>query len=264
MSFVMAKIAWLVLNPANLLFALMVIGALCLWLGAPKLGRRVITFSLVITMLVMIFPLGSWMLRALEDRFPRQPLPENVAGIIVLGGSSQPGLARDRGVLALNGSVERLHGFARLARRYPKAVLVFTGGSGDPFDQTHREADAAGPVLLEMGIPKSRLILERNSRNTFENAILTRKLLGDRAGGRWILVTSASHMPRAIGAFRRAGWDVTAFPVDYQTYRKHRWIAFQGPHGALGLLGRGLHEWLGLVWYWLNDRTNSLFPGPEE
>ena len=264
MSFVFAKIAWLVLNPANLLFALTVIGALCLWLGAPHLGRRLITFSLVVTLLVMVFPLGAWMLRALEDRFPRRPLPEAVAGIVVLGGSSQPGLARDRGVLALNGSSERLHGFVRLARKYPNAVLVFTGGSGNPFDQTHREADAAGPLLEEMGIPKSRLILERNSRNTYENAVLAKKLLGDRAKGRWVLVTSAWHMPRAMGAFRRAGWTVTAYPVDYQTRRKHQWVSLQPPHSALGNLGRALHEWVGLIWYRVNGRTNSVFPGPEQ
>ena len=154
-------------------------------------------------------------------------------------------------------------GFVRLARRYPNATLVFTGGSGNPLDQTHREADAAGPVLEEMGIPKARLELERNSRNTHENAVLTRKLLGDRAKGRWILVTSAWHMPRAMGAFRKAGWDVVAYPVDYRTHRAHRWITFQAPQRALGSLGRALHEWAGLTWYHLMGRSDSLFPGPK-
>ena len=263
MSFLLAKFAWLVLNPANLLFLLLLVGVVCLWLGAPTLGRRLITFSLAVTVLFMVVPVGAWMLRALEDRFPRTPLPNEVAGIIVLGGSSQPSLARDRGVLALNGSIERLHGFVRLARRYPNATLVFTGGSGNPLDQTHREADAAGPVLEEMGIPKARLELERNSRNTHENAVLTRKLLGDRAKGRWILVTSAWHMPRAMGAFRKAGWDVVAYPVDYRTHRAHRWITFQAPQRALGSLGRALHEWAGLTWYHLMGRSDSLFPGPK-
>lgn len=263
MSFVLAKIAWVVLNPANLLFAILAIGVICLWLGATGFGRKLITFSVVATLLLMVFPVGVWMLRALEERFPRRALPADIAGIVVLGGSSQPELARDRGVFALNGSIERLHGFVRLARKYPNARLVFTGGSGDPFDQTHREADAALPVLEELGIPKSRLTLERNSRNTYENAVLTRKLLGDKATGRWILVTSAWHMPRAMGTFRKAGWDVVAYPVDYQTRRAHRWVVLQGPQRALGTLGKALREWAGLAWYYLNGRADALFPEPK-
>ncbi len=262
MSFVGTKLAWLLFNPANLLFAMLVIGVICLWLGAANFGRKLITISLVTTIALMVFPVGTWLVRALEDRFARASLPDQVAGIIVLGGSSQPGLARDRGVLALNGSVERLHGFARLARKYPSAQLVFSGGSGDPFDQTNKEADAAGPILVELGVARERMILERQSRNTYENATLSRKLLGKKATGLWILVTSARHMPRAIGAFRHAGWDVIAYPVDYQPRRAHTWIAFQSPHRALGLLNHGLHEWLGLVWYRLTDRSNDLFPGP--
>ena len=262
MSFIGTKLAWLVFNPANLLFLLLIFGAICLWLGAASFGRKLITTSLVITIALMVFPVGTWLVRALEDRFTRTPMPDQIAGIIVLGGSTQPGLARDRGVLALNGSVERLHGFARLARKYPNTQLVFTGGSGNPFDQTHKEADAAGPILVELGVPRHRMILERQSRNTYENATLSRKLLGDKAKGWWILVTSARHMPRAMGAFRRAGWDVIAYPVDYQTRSTHTWIAFQSPQRALGLLNHGLHEWLGLLWYWVTDRSNDFFPGP--
>ncbi len=264
MSFFWSKIAWLILNPANLLFAMLVIGVICLWLGARGFGRKLITFSLAVTILLMIFPVGTWLVRGLEDRFPRVALPDQVAGVIVLGGSSQPALARDRGVLALNGSIERLHGFVRLARKYPKAQLVFTGGSGNPFDQTHKEADTAGPLLLELGVAKDRLLLERQSRNTYENALLSRKLLGDKTKGRWVLVTSARHMPRAMGVFRKAGWDVVAYPVDYQTRRAHQWVSFQSPHRALALLNHGLREWLGLIWYRLNGRTADIFPGPRK
>jgi uncharacterized SAM-binding protein YcdF (DUF218 family) len=264
MSFVWTKILWLVLNPANLMFILLLIGALCLWLGAINFGRKLITFCLVIILLLMAFPVGTWLVRALEDRFPRIALPDNVAGIIVLGGSSQPQLAADRGVLALNGSVERLHAFARLARKYPDARLVFTGGSGNPFDQRHKEADAAGPLLVELGVARDRLILERESRNTYENATLSRKLLGAKANGRWVLITSARHMPRAMGAFRHAGWDVIAYPVDYSTRRTHTWISFQSPVRALGLLNHGLREWLGLIWYRLTDRSGDLFPAPTQ
>lgn len=262
MSFFWAKLMWLILNPANLLFGMMAIGVICLWLGAAGFGRKLITLSLAVTVLLMVFPVGTWLVRTLEDRFDRGPLPEQVAGVIVLGGSSQTDLARDRGVTALNGSVERLLGFVRLARKYPDALLVFTGGSGNPFNQKYKEADAAGPLLVELGVAKARLILERESRNTHENAVLTRKLLGAKAKGVWVLVTSARHMPRAMGAFRQAGWDVVAYPVDYQTKREGSWVTFQSPLRALGLLNHALHEWLGLAWYRLKGRTDDIFPGP--
>lgn len=263
MSFVLSKLAWTIFNPAMLLFMTLALGVVLLWIGSATWGRRLVTFSVVVTAVLMVFPVGTWLLQALENRFPRTALPRDVAGIIVLGGSAQPEFARTRQVVALNGSAERLLGFVRLARKYPDAHLVFTGGSGDPFDQKTREADIAAPILMEMGIPPARLVLERESRNTWENAVLSRKLIGPRAGGVWVLVTSARHMPRAMGAFRRAGWRVIAYPVDYGSETGFRWIGFRGPAKALRTLKTATREWVGLIWYWLRGRSDDVFPAPE-
>lgn len=106
---------------------------------------------------------------------------------------------------------------AALARRYPQARLVFTGGSGNLGGGSPSESEIVGRYADPMGLPRTRLILEDRSRNTRENAAFTADMVKPKPGERWLLVTSAWHMPRAIGCFRQAGFAVIAYPVDYRT-----------------------------------------------
>ena len=100
--------------------------------------------------------------------------------------------------------------------RYPNARIVFTGGSANLISNDAKEADYAAEIFESLGIPKSRLIMERASRNTYENAEFTKELVAPKPGERWLLVTSAFHMPRSIGLFRKAGFAVEAYPVDWR------------------------------------------------
>jgi uncharacterized SAM-binding protein YcdF (DUF218 family) len=113
-----------------------------------------------------------------------------------------------------------------------------------------------------LGLPPGRVLFESASRTTFENAILSRDLVAPSPGQTWLLVTSASHMPRSVGVFRRAGWPVMPWPVGYKTMR-----AGAAPFAlTLGVrienLDWAFHEWIGLVAYRLMDRTDSWFPAP--
>ena len=166
-------------------------------------------------------------------------------------------------MVTVNGAVERLTAFADLADRYPDAKLVFTGGSGALTDQSLKEADFAAPVLLRMGVALDRVIFESQSRNTAENASMTREILASAPRGTWILVTSAFHMPRAVGVFRENGWQVFPYPVDYVTRREVRPILQVGLRSGLNSLAAAAHEWTGLTFYWLTGRTNDFFPGPQ-
>ena len=126
-----------------------------------------------------------------------------------------------------------------------------------------READYSAPILENLGIPKARLILERDSRNTWENAMFTKQLVAPKPGERWLLVTSAFHMPRSMGIFRKAGFDVEAYPVDWRMGGREDLFSFTNM-GADGL-GRtevAMREWIGLVAYRLMGRTGELLPGP--
>jgi uncharacterized SAM-binding protein YcdF (DUF218 family) len=262
MAFYLSKIAALLIDPVNLILLLMSIGVLALWFRRRRLGAWLVSIAFVLAVVPTVVPVGPWLLRTLEDRFPPSSLSPPPTGIIVLGGSMQPGLEADRDAIAVNGNIERLLVFAELARQFPDARLVFTGGTGSLLEPDLREADAAARFLDRLGIDPSRVLFERKSRNTFENAVFTRQAVRPGPGDRWLLVTSARHMPRAVGAFRQAGWRVDPFPVDYRTRRTLNPWRNLNFSARLGALRAALREWAGLVFYHATGRSSALFPAP--
>ena len=265
MFFWLSKILWFVVSPANVLLVGLIAGTLLLWTRWRRLGGWITSLVALAAVLVATLPVGEALLSRLEDRFPviqEPPLP--VDGIVVLGGVVNQLLTRSRGQMAIGGAVERLTELANLARMHPEAKIVFTGGSGDPFAQDLKEADVLAPLLRTLGLDPERVILENQSRNTYENAVYAREIAAPKPNQHWVLITSAFHMPRAVGCFRRAGWEgLVPYPVDFH-------FPPGGDHGlrfdlgsGLGWLSDGLHEWIGLLFYRLTDRTDAFFPGPQ-
>ncbi len=265
MFFSLSKILWFLVNPGNVLLILLIIGVLLLWTRWRRLGRGLVAAVAAVGLFLAVVPVGSWMLGVLEDRFPPlNELPVRVDGIIVAGGVVDPVMTRDRGQTAINGAVERLFEMAKLAERYPRARMVFSGGSGSLLYPDEKEAPLVIPLLRQLGVDPGRVIFEDQSRNTAENAVFSRRLAKPKPGETWLLITSAFHMPRTVGSFRQAGWRVTPYPVDYHT-RGERALPFRFNFNVgVGLLNRALHEYLGLLFYWLNGKTDELFPGPRE
>ena len=264
MFFVLSKILWALVNPGNLLLLLLVLGAVLLWTRWRRFGRWLVGFSTVAFLLLAVVPLGNWAFGVLENRFPPLvQLPERVDGIIVAGGIVNPVTSKDRGQLSINGAVERVYEMAVLSRRYPKARIVFSGGSGSLLYPDLKEAHAVVPLFRQLGVDTKRVIFEDQSRNTAENAVNTYRVIQPKGGETWLLVTSAFHMPRTVGSFRKAGWDVTPYPVDYNTRLTKALPVQFNFSGGVGSLGGAVHEFLGLFFYWLDGKTDELFPGPE-
>jgi uncharacterized SAM-binding protein YcdF (DUF218 family) len=263
MFFSLSKIFWFLVNPGSLFLLLLCLGCGLLWTPWKRAGRALLSFVVVIGLAAGTLPLGDSLFSVLEDRFPIvEELPDDIHGIVVLGGLSSPPLTVARGQVALNGAVERLTEFSALAKRYKDAKLVFSGGSGDLLNQKHKEAITLSPVFDLLGVDKERLLLEDQSRNTFENAVFSKRIAAPASGEKWLLITSAFHMPRAVGCFRKAGWDVVPYPVDFSTKPEPFFsLSFNLVRG-LGRLSGALHEWLGLVFYRLSGRTDNLFPAP--
>ncbi|MBF0248536.1 MAG: YdcF family protein, partial [Alphaproteobacteria bacterium] len=208
-----------------------------------------------------VFPTGYMLVSLLEDRFPVPELPDDVAGIIVLGGSVNPSLSQAREQVALNHNAARLTQFMVLANRYPDAKLVFTGGIGSLSGIGPTEASTAKLFFAEMGMDTNRVIFEDRSRNTMESAEYTKnfKATGD---GPWVLITSARHMPRAVGLFRRAGWDVTPYPVAYSALPL-RSVGFTPWFpGDFTHLNAAAYEWGGLLVAWAGGKIDDPFPAP--
>ncbi len=260
--FTLSQIARGLTQPGNALVLLLAFGLLLtLWRGTRRSGHRVMGVAAVLLVLIMLLPVGAWLLVPLENRFPRpEPMPETVAGIIVLGGGQDARLTVDRGAVTVNGAAERMIEGVGLMARYPDADVYFTGGLGVP---GMTEADVAREFFSLMGADMDRIRFEMGARNTYENAILLHDLVEPAPGQIWLLVTSASHMTRSVASFRQAGWSVTAYPVDYQTPRAGDWRIGFSASGHLRGLDIALHEYIGLIAYWALGRIDDPWPGPE-
>lgn len=250
--------------PFNLIIELGIVSLVLMATRFAAFGRKLAVVALGLLALVSFSPLGNLLLYPLESRFPPwDPSRGAPDGIIVLGGSIDPDLSAAHQTPVVRHAADRLLVPAELARRYPNARVVFTGGSANVVSSDAREADWAGPVLENIGIAKDRLIVERNSRNTYENALFTKQLVTPKPGERWLLVTSAYHMPRSMGIFRKAGFDVEAYPVDWRMSGRDGLFSFTnvGTDG-LGRTEVAVREWIGLLAYRLGGRTGELLPGP--
>lgn len=253
---------WGVATPDAILLALICLACLCLWLRGWRTGRAILTLAVFLALLVSLLPFGAWLVRPLEDRFPRvDALPPDIAGIVVLGGAVNQFVTQDRHQTALTDAAERMTEFVALARRHPGLRLAFLGGSASLAHPEIKETIVARRLFAELGLPLDRVIFEDQSTNTYENARLGFDAVKPGAA-RWALVTSASHMPRAVGVFRKAGWRVLPYPVDYRTTSERHLIGWNGLLGGLGGLAYGLHEWIGLLGYRITGRSDELFPGP--
>ncbi|MBV9564155.1 MAG: YdcF family protein [Bradyrhizobium sp.] len=266
MFFVLSKTLGIMALPTNFLIGLGLLGAILLLTKFARLGRRLLVSSVLLLAFCGFLPLGNLLFYPLEARFP----PWNAAhgapdGIIVLGGAIDADLSAAHGVPVTKLAADRMIAAAALARQYPNARIVFTGGSANLMSNDAKEADYAGAIFTGLGIDKSRLIMERLSRNTYENVSFTKALVDPKPGERWLLVTSAYHMPRSVGLFRKAGFAVEPYPVDWRVGRGADVFAFTNL--ALEGLGRtdaATREWIGLLAYWIAGRTSALFPGPDE
>jgi uncharacterized SAM-binding protein YcdF (DUF218 family) len=260
-----AKILWFLLQPSSLMVGSVIAGALLLATAWRRLAHLLLWVGIVALLVCGISPIGDVLIRPLEQRFPRADLSSGVpiAGIIVLGGAEDSRAMDPRELAALNEAAERYTEAVVLARRLPQVRLVFTGGSGALVRTVAPEAHAAGRLFEALGIPRERLVLEDKSRDTFENAKLTAQLVNPKPRDQWLLVTSAWHMPRAMGVFRQAGFAVEAWPVDYRAPREANWLRFNDsvPEG-LRRIDFVTREYVGLFAYYLHGRTNALFPGP--
>ncbi len=265
MFFYVAKITWFLAQPSNALLILLLVGTIMLWTGWARAGRRIVALAAVLLLVAGLTPFGNIAALPLEQRFPRADLSNGNPpdGIIVLGGSEDTHVGRARNVTALNEAGERITEAMALSRRFPEARVVFTGGSARLLYAARKETVGAKALLTRLGLDPKRLVLEDRARDTFENALYTKALVKPGAGERWLLVTSAFHMPRSIACFRAVGFDVEPWPVDYRTRGPQDWRRFfDKPSQGLKRVDMAAREWVGLIVYRLTGRTGELFPAP--
>ncbi len=265
MFYYASKILWFFATPSNLLILLIVLGSLLAFTRRfRRLGAGLALVVGLFTLAVGLSPLSSYLLLPLEDRFPAfKDDGRPVAGIILLGGSVEAAKSASRSTLIANEAAERVLGTIALAHLYPEARILISSGSGSLFQNAPAEAPIIAEYFKTIGIDPKRIAVEDRSRTTFENAVLSRALADPKPGERWLLVTSAWHMPRSVGVFRKAGFPVVAYPVDYRTggtLWEQDVFAFASE--GLRRLDVGTKEWVGLIAYYVAGQTSALMPAP--
>lgn len=260
-------LVWSLASPSQVIVATVVAGAALLALGRGhgRLGRLLVLAGSAGLLLFGCLPTAHYLAHPLEHRFPATPLPDDVAGIILIGGGERVAASEAYGEPQLNSHGSRYVAALRLAARYPGAQLVSTGGPmvepGKGPLGTHSAVAAA--ILDHIGLDPGRVRYDTSSRDTCAHPSNTRALVQPRPGETWVVVSSAMHMPRVMACFRAAGWgDVVPYPTDYRVVLG-RWSPGTFQVAAnLALLDFAAHEWVGLAFYRMSGRTRELFPAP--
>jgi len=252
-------VTWWALQPSGFVIVLLFIA----WLANAAGGRRwtgaIVGLVLVAWITVVVAPVGAWLAAPLERRAPPpDDLPATVDGIVVLGGSVDWRASTERGQLSLGASGERMIAGAALARRYPEAVLAFTGVTADALSADFRRSPEPGTLFFGQAFADRRPLTLPASSSTYEDALLSLERLQPRPGETWLLVTSAWHMPRAWATFRTLGWTTVPYPVDPMSAGA-RW-GWPHPPGAaerLAAVDQIVREWGAVLVY---RRTGRIAP----
>lgn len=259
--FSFSKWLWFLVRPDHVLVWWLSAGVIALYLHRRRLALWLLSVEAVALLLLALFPLGNYLMYPLESRFPEPDLSKPVAGVLILGGGEQGGLSAVWQTPLFNEAAERFMVVPMLARRFPDAQIVFSGGSGAYLNQRAKGADVAKAWFDEIGLGE-RVHYEGDSRNTDENFRNTLLLLGGVPKGRWLLVTSGFHMPRSVGIARQQGWDITPYPVDFYSSGLSGWNYDPMLWNHLRELTIATHEWIGLVSYYVSGKSAELFPAP--
>ena len=249
LAFITQPLAWV---------ALLLLASMLLTKSSPRRAFRFSATALGMLLVLGWEPLPNAALRYLEAQYPAATAGDNwqtQSGVIVLGGALEPAYTWTAlGQSALNDAAERMTEVVPLLRRHPHLQVLFTGGEGELFGVGASEAQRARQFFQAQGLSADKLLLEADSRTTFENAVLSRRVAGVDANKPWLLLTSAYHMPRSMAAFQKAGWNVTAYPVDFRTGLATPWSQYSMDQGAKRWR-LVLHEMLGLLAYRLAGRA---------
>jgi uncharacterized SAM-binding protein YcdF (DUF218 family) len=252
MEIFLSKFIPLFLYPVGLAFSLLILVVLLMF--AKRLRAA---WTLVFVIVLLVFVAGNdrtayALIRGLENEYPPISVEDTPKAdvIVVLGGGLDlphpPRLYPD-----LNTSSDRLLHALRLYRAGKADHVLLTGGNVFPEPGLESESYYARGVLELWGIPESAVVMETKSRNTLQNAEFSARVLEKRHWKKVLLITSASHMRRAVMAFHAAGVDVIPVPVDYLAVKTGAPAALGWVPNVNALAGTtyALHEYLGRLWY---------------
>jgi uncharacterized SAM-binding protein YcdF (DUF218 family) len=243
------------LGAAILLFAAALALSFTKW---RRVGQILFGVGLIILWIAAAPFFSNWLNWQLESQFPPvriEALPQSDA-VIVLGGIiAQPYFPR---VTAdLSDSADRITHALRIYRAGKAPTIIISAGNQSRLPTLLSEAQLIADFFVELGVPRSVLVLETESRNTRENATNTAEIFAERHWRSGLLVTSGAHMPRALAAFRRAGVNVIPAATDIHAWSPNSFKVFEllPDARALARTTIAIKEWIGLLYYWSRGWT---------
>lgn len=249
------------MQPLNLLCLIGIIGFFARF-RYPKCGQKIINLTLIAIIAFGIIPLGPLLITLLERQYPASSaMPSQIDGIIVLGGAFEPAMSRKMGQLSVNDSIERFLCFVDLGKKNPSAMMISSGGNGDILNPDVLESDDAKAFFALTTLNNRDIVYEDKSKNTYENALYSKEIAKPNKGENWVVITSAYHMPRAVGIFQKLDWDIIPYPCDFKTSGDYK-IFNNLPNIAMNFsyLNIAIKEIFGMIVYYLTGKSAFIFP----
>ncbi len=257
MFFILSKIFNFFLDPFNLLIISFFLFLLII-ARAKKNKLRGTYWFVLFWSLLLYKPIPEFLVKNLEDKFSyREETFLELEGIIVLGGSTGSGkIAKERNDISLGPGAERVFKGLQFLQQQPQGTVIFTGFSGNLFHEVLSEAEIIEKLIKALKVDSKKILFERRSRNTFENAFYTGEIIDNLKIKKWGIVTSANHMKRAIASFEKQHPETVfeAIPVDFQTANSIYWSP-RNMQGSINLWRIYIHESVG---YWMYKLTRKL------
>ena len=255
-----SKFIWIFLSPLNLIIIFLIFSAIFKFFNINIISRIFFLFTVVFFILVGFFPTGNLILHQLEKNYVvLNKIPNDLDGILILGGPTNVGISKAHDQVNFNDAAERLTESARIINNYNPDKVIFSGGTKKQnFESSH--AYVAKKFFENLNIDTSKIIFEFQSRNTYENILNSKNIIKPGEDEKWLIITSAFHMRRAINISKKLEWNLIPYPVDFRTGRK-----FNSFKPNLKILQNfnsfdlASHETIGLISYYFLDRTNRIF-----
>ena len=255
-----SKFIWLFFTPLNFIILLLTVGLLFNLINKKLLSKIFYIFSLMYFILVGVFPTGGLLLFKLEQYYQSPPIiPNNIAGILILGGPTSVGLTVAHNQVSFNEAGERLTESVKIINKYNPEKIIFSGGSQkQTFNDSH--SYVAKKFFSEMGIDVSKINFEFKSRNTYENILFSKQIAHPKKNEKWLIITSSFHMKRTMNIAEKIEWDFIPYPVDFRSGKKL--TSFKPSFDLLenfNSFNLAFHEIVGLITYYILGRTNKIF-----
>ena len=259
MVFYLSKIIWIVLNPFNLIIFLFLFATIANFFKYKKIFKYIFYPTLIFFLTISFFPIGKYLIYIIEKEYHNPPdIPPDVDGILILGGATNPLLSEQFNKTNFNDSADRLIHSIPLIKKNKKAKIIFSGGSGFINRPELDHAKHVKKFFISMNLNTDEIFFENKSKNTYENILFSKKIVAPKKNEKWIVVTSAFHMNRAIFIAEKYNWELTPYAVDFTQSKK----LFLRPNlnllGNINTLQHGSHEWIGLIAYYLMGRTSRI------